>query len=450
MVSLDSGGSVPDDPAATWTVKNTFIVMAEDANIANHRRRQSEPNTFKPIVLQRCAAEASSQSSTDASDRDVSDRDDRCMADLRLKQDSDLAEIDEQAVDQFGSLEAVCSNISEGVHESPPPRAGNADEHRRKNAPLEPGSPSGTPSGTDPKRVSFAPLTEVVHIQPANKQAIASSGYPAETLTSNSTGVSSSAGIVASEAATQSLSADVATGLGHSVSTSTAPGGESPPEEPRVPAMAAPVIHDGGSNAAAKIQLPSAAPVAASVSMSSVDPRISKERSDGSFGAFSDVSTEGGLGPTASSSSRRMTEDELGMQRLSDVVESVRAMLAANSALVVCAESKEGLRGWTVTGYVRREAFKVYRQQLLVMAQQALLRAAVASKTVYVLGYAANPFSPMPLGFGAAIADLADKDNVCWSSFLQGFCENPGRCQQQHPRCRVGVNVMLKPAKCKS
>lgn len=336
MVSLDSGGSVPDDPAATWTVKNTFIVMAEDANIANHRRRQSEPNTFKPIVLQRCAAEASSQSSTDASDRDVSDRDDRCMADLRLKQDSDLAEIDEQAVDQFGSLEAVCSNVSEGVHESPPPRAGNADEHRRKNAPLEPGSPSGTPSGTDPKRVSFAPLTEVVHIQPANKQAIASSGYPAETLTSNSTGVSSSAGIVASEAATQSLSADVATRLGHSVSTSTAPGGESPPEEPRVPAMAAPVIHDGGSNAtAAKIQLPSAAPVAASVSMSSVDPRISKERSDGSFGAFSDVSTEGGLGPTASSSSRRMTEDELGMQRC---VPSPRRGCVAGRSRATCAE----------------------------------------------------------------------------------------------------------------
>jgi hypothetical protein len=130
-----------------------------------------------------------------------------------------------------------------------------------------------------------------------------------------------------------------------------------------------------------------------------------------------------------------------------EVVESVRSALAAAGAMVKCAEAVEGTRGWTVTAYVQPDALKLCRQQLFAHAKQSLLQAAERSEKVLVLGYASNAFSPMPLGFGAALAEMQDPATACWGSFAHGFCDRPSTCCKAHPRNRTGIHVMLKPAR---
>lgn len=129
------------------------------------------------------------------------------------------------------------------------------------------------------------------------------------------------------------------------------------------------------------------------------------------------------------------------------VVEGVRACLCAAGSMVKCVEATEGAKGWTVIAYMQPDALKVYKPQLFALAKQALLNAAKQSGTVFVLGFEAEPFSPMPLGFGAALVDTPDLASACWSSLAQGFCNNPSKCLKEHPRHRVGIHVMLKPAR---
>lgn len=129
------------------------------------------------------------------------------------------------------------------------------------------------------------------------------------------------------------------------------------------------------------------------------------------------------------------------------VVMAVRACLASAGAMVKCVEASEGPRGWTVTAYVQPVALKVHRPQLLELAKAALLHAAEQSGKVFVLGYASDPFSPMPLGVGAALAEMQDRSTACWSSFSKGFCTSPGSCCRDHPRHRTGVQIVLKPAR---
>jgi len=129
------------------------------------------------------------------------------------------------------------------------------------------------------------------------------------------------------------------------------------------------------------------------------------------------------------------------------VVESARVALAACGQAVSWTEAKEGPRGWTVIAYVDSRLLAYFRDYLLAVAQQALFAATDASEKVFLLGYAACPFTPMSFGFGTALAHMPDKRQACWSSFSKGFCDNPSCCLREHPKCQVGVNVMLKPTR---
>lgn len=131
----------------------------------------------------------------------------------------------------------------------------------------------------------------------------------------------------------------------------------------------------------------------------------------------------------------------------SGVVEAVGEAMRAAGSMVRSVEVHEGMRGWLVTGYVQPDALKLYRNQLFSLAKRALLHAAELSDKVFVLGFAADPFSPMPLGFGAALAEVEDREKVCWGSYSKGFCENPSTCCLEHPKRRVGVHITLKPAR---
>lgn len=135
-----------------------------------------------------------------------------------------------------------------------------------------------------------------------------------------------------------------------------------------------------------------------------------------------------------------------GRGLFAEVVECVRRTLEA-CEYVACAQSAHGYKGWTLTAYVQPEALKTYRGQLYSLTQQAFLIAVDRSGRTFVIGYAASPFSPLPLGFGLTLADMPSRDTACWSSYAGGFCERPGACRGEHPTCRVGVHVMLKPAR---
>jgi len=134
-------------------------------------------------------------------------------------------------------------------------------------------------------------------------------------------------------------------------------------------------------------------------------------------------------------------------RNFSEVVQSVQTALQTAGNLVVCVESVHTSKGWTITAYVQPNALKVYRAQLSALAQRALVCATEQSEDVVMIGYAANPFSPMPLGFGVALVEMADKLNACRSSYAHGFCDSPSTCCKHHPQRRVGIHVVFKPAR---
>lgn len=133
--------------------------------------------------------------------------------------------------------------------------------------------------------------------------------------------------------------------------------------------------------------------------------------------------------------------------QLGAVVGRVQAALEAGPRIIACVEAKEGPRGWTLTAYVQPQALKANRAELVMTIQQILAVEVAQSGCSVLLGYATGPFTMMPLGFGAAIAELPEPQRACWSSFARGFCDNPGGCTGLHPACQVGINIMLKPAR---
>lgn len=147
-----------------------------------------------------------------------------------------------------------------------------------------------------------------------------------------------------------------------------------------------------------------------------------------------------------------------------DIVECVRLALSACTDQVACVVAKKGTRGWNITVYVSQEAGpvttptagnaakdkvqkKVLWDYVISAGQHAVLHATGASRNIVLLGFAAQPFTPMSLGFGCAVAAVDDPQKACMSSYSKGFCDQPGSCILQHPKEQVAINVMLKRAR---
>lgn len=130
------------------------------------------------------------------------------------------------------------------------------------------------------------------------------------------------------------------------------------------------------------------------------------------------------------------------------VVEDLRQALDRNRA-VVCATAQHSDKGWAVSCFVRKDVLRSARTRLLDLAKKVLLEAAKRSGTVIIIGYLTQPFSPMPLGFGAELTERpADDAVICKSTYQSGVCSaGQEHCDAQHPKTRVGLHVMLKPAR---
>jgi len=132
--------------------------------------------------------------------------------------------------------------------------------------------------------------------------------------------------------------------------------------------------------------------------------------------------------------------------RLLFVVEEIRAAMQ-KLRKVVCAEAVHGEKCWLLTAYVQPVALKATRRHFEKQAKELVLDATARSGRVFAIGYMGSPFVPMPLGFGATLTEMPDASTACLHTYQYGICDDPGRCDKRHPSIRVGVHVMLKPAR---
>jgi len=414
-------------------VRNTFIMLEEEAPIGQRRpgeqiRQSSLPPSFKLSVPSLILADASSEASTDVPDFG-SLEDSPQLRPRRNTAAAALAGYDIKVARQAALQLAACAGEL-----TPSVAIPQADEiccqcsSDGLRTPSTVGSRSPMTSPRSPtRRVSFALSPDVVHVgasQEEEEKEKVTTAFRQRARTSESSGPH--AGSVywrTCVAPTAALATQPCCSTVAPTQAAATPANVTPPPglwtslSPGAPARSAGAVSSPANAACiAEPQRPSASAREAA--------------------------------PVAAARTQEATQEPV--DNLASVVEYLQASLIAVDGIVVCAEAVLGGRGWTVTAYVQPEALKVYRSQLFEHAQQALLQGAQASGGVYVLGYASSPFSPMPLGFGAALAEMQDAETACWNSFAHGFCDSPGVCQREHPRRRVGVHVVLKPARARS
>lgn len=105
-------------------------------------------------------------------------------------------------------------------------------------------------------------------------------------------------------------------------------------------------------------------------------------------------------------------------------------------------------RAWSLMGCVDR----VPAQQLRMafsLVQNALLKAAEQSASVYIVGYEAAPFIPARsgLGFSARLALVPDESTACWSLLSTGVCNQGSGCTRRHPSWQVSIDVVIQSSR---
>lgn len=84
------------------------------------------------------------------------------------------------------------------------------------------------------------------------------------------------------------------------------------------------------------------------------------------------------------------------------------------------------------------------KEDVIKLAKAALLQASEQSSGIYMMGYQAQPFLTMPMGFAALFADVLDEHRACWGMLQTGFCHYGNRCHWEHPSINTKVDVKIK------
>lgn len=461
-----------------WTVKNTFVMMKEESHDGPRRkgpcRYSSLPPSFKLSVPADCLADASSDASTDVPDPSSLEespvkhnrpRRYTSAAVLGTSDDSFARQAAIQLAASSGHMTpraaAPCdfdSPVTDDHSASPEDDGESSSDGLRTPSTMSPdSSPTrrsrrvslvSSPTGRS-RRVSFAIDADAVSpddsvSQPSSPvQAAVCPQEAQDDVQPVAHGASRERALTCSQesqphpggAYWRTYVAPAAQPRWQAPATPPPTSLAAPPGTPRPPA---PITLTPGRNASGPPGMWSS-----SMAMPNNEPVPSRQPSK------SEMPSNACAAPRQCASARRWapTPEEEPVDSVRDVIERFRVSLASSSSIVVCAEAIHGPRGWSVTAYVQPDALKVYKGQLFEHAQQSLLAIAEQSGNVFVLGYAATPFSPMPLGFGAALTEMQHGDISCVSSYAHGFCDSPGTCHKAHPKCRVGIHVMLKPAR---
>jgi hypothetical protein len=99
---------------------------------------------------------------------------------------------------------------------------------------------------------------------------------------------------------------------------------------------------------------------------------------------------------------------------------------------------------WTIE-MATQDDCGVYKDYLLTLAKNALYSATSESKSIYIMGYNAEPFFSKPEGFVAMLADMQNESRACWDYYTTGVCHRDCACRWEHPTCLMPINVVVKP-----
>jgi len=106
-------------------------------------------------------------------------------------------------------------------------------------------------------------------------------------------------------------------------------------------------------------------------------------------------------------------------------------------------------QGWNIEITLKEDS-TAHKEYLLSLAKNALFEATNNSNNVYIMGYAAKPFTTKSQGFVSILGDMPDESKACWDLYSKGFCCRERECRWQHPQCLTPINVMLKDSFAKS
>lgn len=81
------------------------------------------------------------------------------------------------------------------------------------------------------------------------------------------------------------------------------------------------------------------------------------------------------------------------------------------------------------------------RERAIHIAKKTLLEAISGTSCTYILGYHRRPFVTQPNGFSTLFGAMRDENQACWDAYCKGYCN--GRCELQHPACRMQVDVQM-------
>jgi hypothetical protein len=94
---------------------------------------------------------------------------------------------------------------------------------------------------------------------------------------------------------------------------------------------------------------------------------------------------------------------------------------------------------------IRKTAESVLTEQVLELAQRALLDAASKSKCVFLMGFCSQrPSNSCPMGFEATLAAMESPTSACWHIFKKGFCRHGDDCRKQHPSCKMSLRILVE------
>jgi hypothetical protein len=87
------------------------------------------------------------------------------------------------------------------------------------------------------------------------------------------------------------------------------------------------------------------------------------------------------------------------------------------------------------------------KDQVLAVAQKALLDIAVPCKSIYIVGFRSpSPFVPTASGFDVKYGAMGNANAACWHYFKRGFCRYGDTCRKQHAIWEMPTRVLIEDA----
>jgi len=128
--------------------------------------------------------------------------------------------------------------------------------------------------------------------------------------------------------------------------------------------------------------------------------------------------------------------------RAQDMPSEVKQVIQAfNMALCCCSQVtrvrvENGSMGFATYMYVTLQNLAHQACEMVGFAQRSLLDATASSQSVYLLGYASQPFVRLHgHSFKATLSEMpaSIQHRACWDSYQYGCCPRPSTCRWAHP-----------------